>query len=111
MDKTVVLKPRLSEKAYALSEELNTYIFGVSANLSRLSIAKAVAAQYGVTVESVKVAAQPGKTKRTYRRRGRVVYRGRTSAIRKAYVRLKEGDKIPIFSATEESAKSEEEKK
>lgn len=105
MDKTIVLKPRLSEKAYALSENRNTYVFAVPATISRLSIAKAVTAQYGVTVESVKVAAQPGKIKRTYRRGGRVVHRGNTSPIRKAYVRLKEGDKLPIFSAVEEDKK------
>lgn len=105
MDKTIALKPRLSEKAYALSEARNTYVFAVPTSLSRLSIAKAVAAQYGVTVESVRVATQPGKTKRTYRRGGRVVHRGRTSSVRKAYVRLKEGDKLPIFSAVDEDKK------
>ena len=105
MDKAIVLKPRLSEKAYSLSEERNTYTFAVPSGISRLNIAKAVSAQYGVTVESVRVAAQPGKTKRTYRRGGRVVHRGRTSAIRKAYVRLKKGDKLPIFSAVDEDKK------
>ena len=110
MDKTVVLKPRLSEKTYALSEERNTYVFVVPAGVSRLSVAKAVAAQYGVTVESVKVAYQPGKTKRNYRRGGRVVHRGHTSGMRKAYVRLKEGDKLPIFSATEPAEKKDKEK-
>ncbi|MEX0881805.1 MAG: 50S ribosomal protein L23 [Candidatus Saccharimonadales bacterium] len=105
MDKTIVLKPRLSEKAYALSEERNTYVFAVPTSLSRLRIAKAVAVQYGVTVESVRIATQPGKTKRIYRRGGRIVHRGRTSPVRKAYVRLKQGDKLPIFSAVDEDKK------
>jgi ribosomal protein L23 len=109
MDKAVVLKPRLSEKAYALSEERNTYVFAVPAKISRLSIAKAIIAQYGVGVESVKIASQPGKTRRTYRRRGRVVHRGQVSGMRKAYVRLKEGDKLPIFSAVDEKKKAKEE--
>ena len=111
MDKTIVLKPRLSEKGYALSEDRNTYLFVVRRGISRLNIAKAVAAQYGVTVESIKIAAQPGKTKRTYRRRGRIVHRGQTSAIRKAYVRLKKGDKLPIFAATDEDKKAKKESK
>ena len=111
MDKTIVIKPRLSEKAYSLSEERNTYTFAVPSGISRLNIAKAVAVQYGVTVESVKVAAQPGKTKRTYRRGGRVVHRGRTPAIRKAYVRLKEGDKLPIFAASDEDKKAQKEER
>ena len=111
MDKTIILKPRLSEKTYALSEERNIYTFAVPNDVSRLNIAKAVAAQYGVTVESVKVAAQPGKTKRTYRRRGRVVHKGHTSGVRKAYVKLKEGDKLPIFAATDEDKKAAKETK
>ena len=105
MDKAIVLKPRLSEKAYGLSEVRNTYVFAVPAEISRLSIGRAVAVQYGVTVESVRIASQPSKTKRTYRRKGRIVHRGKTSAIRKAYVRLKKGDKLPIFSAVEEDKK------
>lgn len=111
MDKTTALKPRLSEKAYALSEERNTYVFAVPGGVSRLIIAKAVAAQYGVSVESVRIASQPGKTKRTYRRGGRVVHRGRTSPVRKAYVRLKEGYKLPIFSATDKDKKAQKEAK
>src|SRR3989344_7603816 len=99
MDKTLTLKPLQSEKAYGLSEDRNTYVFVVPAGVSRVSIAGAVTGQYGVTVESVKIAGQPGKTKRTYQRRGRIVHRGRTSPQRKAYVRLKEGDKLPIFAA------------
>jgi ribosomal protein L23 len=106
MDKTIVLKPRISEKAYALSDERNTYLFVVPKGLSRLNIAKAVAAQYEVGVESVKVAAQPSKTKRTYRRRGRIAHRGQSSSRRKAYVRLKAGDKIPIFSSDEGTNKT-----
>ena len=111
MDKTITLRPKLSEKAYGLSEERNTYTFAVPSGVSRLSIAKAVATQYSVTVESVKIAAQPGKTKRTYRRRGRVVHRGQTSGVRKAYVKLKEGDKLPIFAATDEDKKAKKEAK
>jgi ribosomal protein L23 len=103
--KTITLKPRLSEKAHALSEERNTYVFGVPAGISRLSISQAIAAQYNVSVESVRIASQPGKSKRAYRRRGRIVHNGQTAPIRKAYVRLKEGDKLPIFAATDEDKK------
>lgn len=111
MYKTIPLKPRLSEKSYALSEERNTYVFEVPAQVSRQELAKAVAAQYNVAVESVRVAAAPAKPKRTYRRKGRYVLRGQSSPIRKAYVRLKEGDKLPIFAAVEESKKKEKEAK
>src|SRR5689334_8777713 len=98
MSKQVALKPRLSEKSYALSEEHNTYLFEIPAGINRHDIARAVASQYEVKVESVRIAAQPSKNKRSYKRGGRLVYRGQTSPIRKAYVRLKEGDKLPIFA-------------
>lgn len=111
MTKNIVLKPRLSEKAYALSEERNTYIFTVPQKVSRLSIADAVAMQYGVSVLSVRIAALPGKTRRTYRRGGRIVHRGQSSPVRRAYVRLKEGEKIPLFSAVEVEKKAAKEDK
>lgn len=107
----VALKPHMSEKSYSLSEDRNTYVFAIPAGSNRLAIAEAVASQYDVTVESVKVSSLPGKTRRTYRRRGRVIHRGQTPEIRKAYVRLKKGDKLPIFAAVEEAKKAEKEKK
>jgi large subunit ribosomal protein L23 len=111
MNKAVTLKPRLSEKSYALSEERNTYMFDVPADINRQEIARAVGAQYKVSVETVRVAAQPSRSKKTYKRRGRVVHSGRTSPVRKAYVRLKDGDKLPIFAAVEEPKKSDKESK
>ena len=102
MSNMVILKPRLSEKAYSLSEKLNTYIFDVPKSASKSSIASAVAAQYEVTVDAVRVATVRGKKQRTYRRGGRKVLRGQRSDIRKAYVTLKEGDVLPLFAATDE---------
>jgi ribosomal protein L23 len=111
MHKTIPLKPRLSEKSFALSEERNTYAFVVPSGVSRLDVSKAVAAQYDVTVESVRIASQPAKNRRTYRRGGRDILRGQTAPLRKAYVRLKEGDKLPIFAASDEDKKSKKEVK
>jgi ribosomal protein L23 len=101
MTKLLALNPRLSEKAYAISEADNTYIFDVAAGSNKFDIANAVAAQYEVSVKRVRVAAVPGKTKRTYRQGGRKSIEGTRSAIRKAYVTLNEGDKLPIFAAVE----------
>lgn len=111
MPKSVALKPHLSEKAYAQSEELNTYVFVVPPETNRQAVSDAVTKQYKVTVEAVRISSLPAKTKRTYRRKGRVVHKGTTSATRKAYVRLKEGDKLPIFAATDENKKPEKESK
>ena len=69
--KYMALKPRVSEKAYALSENDNTYVFDVPADANKHDIAKAVTAQYEVKVNIVRMATVPGKSVRSYRNRGR----------------------------------------
>lgn len=107
----VALKPRISEKTFALSESGNTYVFDVPAGVNKFEAAKAVAAQYDVTVIRVRIVSVPGKATRSYRQRGRKSFSGQRSNIRKAYVTLKEGDKLPIFAEPEGSAKPEKESK
>ncbi len=108
--KLLALKPRISEKGYALSEHGNTYIFDVPSDANKFDVATAVASQYEVGVTNVRIAAVPGKAVRSYRNRGRRSVSSKRSDVRKAYVTLKEGDKLPIFAAVEE-AKAPEEKK
>ena len=106
--KITLLKPRMSEKAYALSQVTNTYVFDVPADLNKHSIARSVAAQYEVTVTNVNVINVKGKAKRTVRKNGRAA-NGKQNDVRKAYVTLKAGDKLPVFAAIEEEqAKAEE---
>lgn len=102
MSKTMVLKPRISEKAYGLSEALNTYMFNVPVGASKLAVKLAIEQQYSVGVIKVNIANSKGKLKRTVRRGGRSV-NGRRSDTRKAYVTLKEGDNLPFFAPTEEA--------
>lgn len=99
--KYLALKPRISEKAYALSENGHTYIFDIPADANKHSVAKAIADQYEVTITGIRIAAVPGKAVRSYRSRGRKSINGQRSNIRKAYVTLKVGDKLPIFAAVE----------
>ena len=108
--KLIALKPRISEKGYALSEAGNTYIFDVPADANKFDVAATVAAQYEVSVTNVRVAAVPGKAVRSYRNRGRRSLNAKRSDIRKAYVTLKQGDKLPIFAAMEETKSPEEAK-
>ena len=120
MPKTVLLKPILSEKAYGLSEKGSTYVFGVPKGTNRQIIAAAVAQQFSVGVASVRISALPAKNRRSYSRKSRKFHTGRLAASRKAYVTLKEGDKLPFFTEVNEpevketkkmpSAKSEAEK-
>jgi large subunit ribosomal protein L23 len=110
MSKSIVLKPRVSEKAYALSETRNTYVFDVPADINKHTIADAVKAQYEVGVTNVRITNIPGKAKKAYRKRTRGIDVKR-SDIRKAYVTLKEGDKLPIFAAVDEVVKTDKEAK
>lgn len=97
-----VLKPRMSEKAYAVSNLRNTSVFDVDGDANKHTVARAVAEQYSVTVTSVRVVNVKGKTKRTVRKGGRPTM-GRQSDVKKAYVTLKAGDSLPIFAAIEEA--------
>lgn len=107
MSKSLILKPRLSEKAFALSENTNTYVFDVPTSANRHTVAYAVAGQYEVNVVSVKIANTAPKPLRTYKKRGRNIAAQR-AGVRKAYVTLREGDKIPIFSSAQDDKKETE---
>jgi large subunit ribosomal protein L23 len=111
LSKHLSLKPRVSEKAYGLSELGNVYTFDVEPNVNKFDVALAVSSQYGVTATKVRIVSVPGKSTRSYRQRGRKQFSGQRSDIRKAYVTLKEGDKLPIFAAVEETKAPEKETK
>ncbi len=107
----MTLNPVMSEKAYASSKDLRTYVFSVPDSANKLSVAEAVKAQFKVGVDKVKVANIKGKSKRTVRQ-GRPVY-GQRVTVKKAYVTLKEGDSLPFFAEVEkdqEKAEKTEEK-
>lgn len=106
MSKTLPLKPRLSEKAYSLSEQGNTFVFDVPPSANRHSVAEAVAAQYSVEIASVKMVRTAPKPLRSYKKRSRNITTQR-SGVRKAYVTLKEGHKLPIFAAVDAKATKE----
>lgn len=103
MSKSVILKPRMSEKAYGLSQVRNTYVFDVPSDANKHTVARAVASQFEVTVTNVNITNIKGKAKRTVRKSGRAAM-GRQNDIRKAYVTLKDGDSLPLFAAIEEEA-------
>ena len=109
MDKQMTLKPRMSEKTYGLSMTGNVYVFTVPGNATKQSVAAAVKAQFDVTVENVNMTVVKGKTKRTVRKGGRPTM-GQRSDMKKAFVTLKEGDKLPFFE-TEDDKKSDKKDK
>jgi len=85
----VIKKPRITEKA-VLGAEKGIYIFNVHADANKASIKKAITEMYKVTPIAVNIVNRPAK---------RVIVRGKAgkkSAIKKAYVFLKKGDKIDV---------------
>ena len=83
----VLINPRVTEKATFLKEE-NVYVFNVSPKSNKKDIAEAVLTFYKVTPKKIRVVRIPRK---------KVFVRGKKgvkSGGKKAYVYLKEGDKI-----------------
>lgn len=104
MEKTLVLKPRLSEKAFAQSQAKHVYVFKVPTDATKHTVARAVTAQFEVTVTEVNITNVKGKAKRSISRGGRRVSKGSQNNFKKAYITLKDGDSLPIFAAEEEAA-------
>ena len=100
MKQTIII-PRVSEKAYAQSAN-GVYVLRVPLNLNKNEIKSAVEEQFGVTVVKVKTLVQDGKAVRFSRGKNR--YPGTTTRKdwKKAYVTLKEGDKLDVFDAVEQ---------
>ncbi len=77
----------LSEKSNAMSTT-GRYVFRIASNTNKLEVKKAIEKVYDVHVISVNIVKNPGKARRV----GRTT--GMTSAWKKAYVTLKDGERI-----------------
>lgn len=97
---TVAVTPVISEQSFAQANKTNTYTFYVSPDANKMSVKEAIEAQYGVTVEKVNITIRKGKKVMTYKKRSRPVAAHRVNR-KKAYVRLKSGDTIPVFEGAE----------
>ncbi len=88
----VLRKPIITEKALDVKERRRTLVFQVHAAANKVEIKQAVQAVFKVKVESVHTANFHGKMRR----------RGRTFGYRldwkKAYVKLKAGEKMPEYA-------------
>ena len=87
----VVRRPLITEKTTALKETQRSLCFEVHRDASKPEIKKAVEALFGVKVADVRVANVHGKVKRQGR------YVGRRPDWKKAYVVLKQGEKMIEF--------------
>jgi large subunit ribosomal protein L23 len=87
----VIRRPLITEKTTVLREDGRTLVFQVALDANKIDIKRAVEHLLGSKVESVRTSLAHGK----FKRQGR--YIGRRSDWKKAYVRLREGEKLPDF--------------
>ena len=88
----VLKKPVITEKSLTAKESTRTLCFQVEAHATKPEIREAVQKIFKVKVDSVRTALFHGKT----RRRGRTV--GRRPDWKKAFVKLKAGEKMPEYA-------------
>ena len=86
-----IRRPIITEKTTLIREEGRTLVFQVSRDANKIDIKRAVEVLLGSKVESVRTSVAHGKVKRQGR------YAGRRPDWKKAYVKLREGEKLPEF--------------
>jgi large subunit ribosomal protein L23 len=87
----IIRRPLVTEKSTILREMDNVLAFEVDGNANKIEVKRAVEELFKVKVEEVRLFNVRGKMKRM----GRWV--GKRRDWRKAYVRLKDGEKAPEF--------------
>lgn len=88
----VIRRPLITEKGHAKREAERTLCFEVHPHANKIEIKQAVEAVFRVKVAEVRTSMTAGKL----RRRGR--FTGYASDWKKAYVRLKTGQKLPEYA-------------
>jgi large subunit ribosomal protein L23 len=87
----VVRRPLLTEKGTVQRDEDNVYLFEVDKKATKDEVRAAVETIFKVHVEDVNTLIVRGKNRRVK------VHTGKTRNYKKAYVRLREGDKIDFY--------------
>ena len=88
---SVIRRPLVTEKTSNARASAGILVFEVAPDATKIEVKKAVQALFGSKVASVKTQIMHGK----FKRQGRFV--GQRSDWKKAWVRLKAGEKVPEF--------------
>jgi large subunit ribosomal protein L23 len=88
----ILRRPIITEKGLSVKETQSTLVFEVAPAATKTEIREAVQSIFKVKVASVRTANFPGKE----RRRGK--FAGFRSDWKKAYVRLRAGEKMPEYA-------------
>jgi len=87
----IIRRPVVTEKGHMVKERQRTLVFEVASAATKTEVKQAVQTIFKVKVDSVRTANYPGKE----RRRGR--FAGYRADWKKAYVKLKTGEKMPEY--------------
>jgi large subunit ribosomal protein L23 len=87
----VIRRPLVTEKTSILREDGRTIVFEVAPAANKVEIKRAVEQLLGAKVASIRTGLVHGKVKRQGR------FAGRRPDWKKAYVTLREGEKMPEF--------------
>ncbi len=87
----VIRRPLITEKTTILREDGRTLVLHVAAHANKVQIRRAVEQLFGSKVAAVRTTTMHGKLKRQGR------FAGHRPDWKKAYVRLREGEKLPEF--------------
>jgi large subunit ribosomal protein L23 len=87
----VIRRPLITEKTSILREDGRTLVFHVAPAANKIEIKHAIEQLLGAKVDSVRTTIVHGKVKRQGR------YAGQRPDWKKAYVTLREGEKMPEF--------------
>jgi large subunit ribosomal protein L23 len=87
----IIHAPLITEKGSLLSETAHQVLFRVRPDANKIEVKKAIETLFKVKVIKVRMSRYLGKTKRVGRNMGRL------PQWKKAYVTLKEGDRIDFF--------------
>jgi large subunit ribosomal protein L23 len=88
---TVIRRPLVTEKTTKAREGAEVIVLEVAVGATKIDIQRAVEKLFGSKVASVRTAIMHGKVKRQGR------FSGQRSDWKKAWVRLKPGEKVPEF--------------
>ncbi len=87
----IIIRPIITEKSMKQNSEENKISFEVAKDANKTAVAMAIKEIYGITPEKVNIVNVRPKKKRMGR------YVGKTNAVRKAIVKLPEGQDISLF--------------
>ena len=87
----VIRRPLITEKTSLLREDGKTIVFQVARDANKVEIKRAIEQLLGTKVSSVRTSLMHGKVKRQGR------FAGQRPDWKKAYVTLREGEKMPEF--------------